>query len=118
MRTRGRVCRTISPPIPSTSSTRDFHATRPTSTFSVTDFASFWKGEFGDGDICWDMSTRQWSWRILPGAESLAPQPSQLASAVASTKKSLLANFAQPRWQSLGRQKDQKNAQDHERRRL
>jgi hypothetical protein len=51
------------------------------------------------------------------GAESLAPQPSQLASAVASTKKSLLANFAQPRWQSLGRQKDQKNAQDHARRR-
>ncbi len=25
------------------------------------------KGEFGDGDICWNMSTRQWSWRILPG---------------------------------------------------
>jgi len=20
------------------------------------------KGEFGDGDICWNMSTRQWSW--------------------------------------------------------
>jgi len=37
------------------------------------------KGEFGDGDICWNMSTRQWSWRILPG-QSLAPQPSQLAS--------------------------------------
>jgi hypothetical protein len=31
------------------------------------------------------------------GADSLPPQPSQLASAVASTKKSLLANFAQPR---------------------
>jgi hypothetical protein len=28
-----------------------------------------------------------------PGAESLSPQPSQLASAVASTKKSLLANL-------------------------
>ena len=25
------------------------------------------KGEYGDGDICWNMSTRQWSWRILPG---------------------------------------------------
>ena len=25
------------------------------------------KGEFGDGDICWNLSTRQWSWRILPG---------------------------------------------------
>jgi hypothetical protein len=25
------------------------------------------KGEFGDGDICWNMSTRQWSWRILAG---------------------------------------------------
>ena len=25
------------------------------------------KGEFGDGDICWNISTRQWSWRILPG---------------------------------------------------
>jgi hypothetical protein len=25
------------------------------------------KGEFGDGDICWNMSTRQWSWRVLPG---------------------------------------------------
>jgi hypothetical protein len=24
------------------------------------------KGEFSDGDICWDLSTRQWSWRILP----------------------------------------------------
>src|SRR5262249_11987891 len=49
------------------------------------------------------------------GAESLAPQFSQLASAVASTKKSLLANFVQPRWPSLaesechpGCQKDQK----------
>jgi len=48
------------------------------------------KGEFGDGDICWNMSTRQWSWRILPGAESLAPQPSQLASALASTEKSVI----------------------------
>jgi hypothetical protein len=34
------------------------------------------------------------------GAEPLAPQPSQLASAIASTKKSLLANFAQPQWPS------------------
>src|SRR5262245_6278221 len=49
------------------------------------------------------------------GAESLAPQPSQLVSAVASTKKSLLANFAHTRWPSpaeskchLGCQKDQK----------
>jgi hypothetical protein len=25
------------------------------------------KGEFSDGDICWSFSTRQWSWRILPG---------------------------------------------------
>jgi hypothetical protein len=25
------------------------------------------KREYGDGDICWNMSTRQWSWRILPG---------------------------------------------------
>src|SRR5215475_4120587 len=25
------------------------------------------KGEYGDGDICWNISTRQWSWRILPG---------------------------------------------------
>jgi hypothetical protein len=25
------------------------------------------KGEYGDGDICWNMSTHQWSWRILPG---------------------------------------------------
>jgi len=40
-----------------------------------------------------NMSARQWTWRIPPGAESLAPQPSQLASAVASTKKSLLANL-------------------------
>jgi hypothetical protein len=44
VRTRGRVCRTISTPIPSTSSTRDFHAARPTFTFSVTDFASLRRG--------------------------------------------------------------------------
>ena len=25
------------------------------------------KGEYGDGDICWTISTRQWTWRILPG---------------------------------------------------
>jgi hypothetical protein len=25
------------------------------------------KGEYGDGDICWNISTRQWTWRILPG---------------------------------------------------
>jgi len=25
------------------------------------------KGEYSDGDICWNMSTRQWSWRFLPG---------------------------------------------------
>src|ERR1700758_5619024 len=25
------------------------------------------KGEYGDGDICWNLSTRQWSWRFLPG---------------------------------------------------
>ena len=24
------------------------------------------KGESGDGDICWNFSTRQWTWRILP----------------------------------------------------
>jgi hypothetical protein len=24
------------------------------------------KGEFSDGDICWNFATRQWSWRILP----------------------------------------------------
>jgi hypothetical protein len=29
------------------------------------------KGEFSDGDICWNFSTRQWSWRILP-AQSLS----------------------------------------------
>jgi hypothetical protein len=22
--------------------------------------------EHGDGDICWDFSARQWSWRVLP----------------------------------------------------
>jgi hypothetical protein len=27
----------------------------------------FLKGEFSDGDVCWNFSTRQWSWRILPG---------------------------------------------------
>src|SRR5262252_8511705 len=49
------------------------------------------------------------------GADALPPQSAQLASAVASTKKSLLANFAQPRWSSPaesechpGCQKDQK----------
>src|SRR5262245_61504193 len=49
------------------------------------------------------------------GAEPLAPQPSQLASAVASTKKSRLANLRQLRWPSPaesecypGCQKDQK----------
>src|ERR1700747_1870570 len=26
------------------------------------------KGEYGDGDMCWNMSTRQWSLRILAGA--------------------------------------------------
>jgi hypothetical protein len=24
------------------------------------------KREFSDGDICWNFSTRQWTWRILP----------------------------------------------------
>ncbi len=24
------------------------------------------KGEFGEGDVCWNFSTRQWTWRILP----------------------------------------------------
>jgi hypothetical protein len=24
------------------------------------------KGEFSDGNICWNFSTRQWTWRILP----------------------------------------------------
>jgi hypothetical protein len=43
-RKRERVCRAISMPIPSTSSTRDFHATRPTSTFSATGFASLRRG--------------------------------------------------------------------------
>ena len=54
------------------------------------------------------------------GAESLAPQPSQLASTVASTKKSLLANLrilggrAQPSQNGIpvGR-KNMKSAQDH-----
>src|SRR5215510_11400552 len=54
------------------------------------------------------------------GAESLAPQPSQLASTVASTKKSLLANLrilggrAQPSPNGIpvGR-KIMKSAQDH-----
>src|SRR5262249_48917851 len=41
---RGRVCRTISRPIPSTSSTRAFRAALPTFTFSVTDFASLRRG--------------------------------------------------------------------------
>jgi len=54
------------------------------------------------------------------GAESLAPQPSQLASAVASTKKSLLANLrnldgrAQPSPNGISvARKDQKSAQEH-----
>ncbi len=25
------------------------------------------KGETSYGDICWNFSTRQWSWRVLPG---------------------------------------------------
>jgi hypothetical protein len=25
------------------------------------------QGELSEGDICWNFSTRQWSWRILPG---------------------------------------------------
>ncbi len=25
------------------------------------------KGEFSEGEICWNFSTGQWSWRILPG---------------------------------------------------
>jgi hypothetical protein len=25
------------------------------------------KGEFSDGDICWNFSMHQWSWRLLPG---------------------------------------------------
>src|SRR5262249_8819530 len=78
------------------------------------------KGEYGDGDICWNISTRQWSWRILPGQGLLRPQPSQLASTVASTKKSLLANLrilggrAQPSPNGIpvGR-KIMKSAQDH-----
>jgi hypothetical protein len=24
------------------------------------------KGEYSDGDVCWNFSTRQWTWRILP----------------------------------------------------
>jgi hypothetical protein len=28
-----------------------------------------WKNQFSFGDICWDFSTRQWSWAILPGYE-------------------------------------------------
>jgi hypothetical protein len=24
------------------------------------------KGEHADGYICWDVSTRKWTWRILP----------------------------------------------------
>src|SRR5262249_48415703 len=54
------------------------------------------------------------------GADALPPQSAQLASAVASTKKSLLANFAQPRSPSPaesechpGCRKDQKSAQHH-----
>src|SRR5262245_32177827 len=54
------------------------------------------------------------------GAESFAPQPSQLASAVASTKKSLLANLrnldgrAQPSPNGISvARKDQKSAQEH-----
>jgi hypothetical protein len=25
------------------------------------------KGEFSEGEICWNFSTGEWSWRILPG---------------------------------------------------
>jgi hypothetical protein len=25
------------------------------------------KGEFSEGEICWNFSSGQWSWRILPG---------------------------------------------------
>jgi hypothetical protein len=25
------------------------------------------KREFSDGDICWNFSTRRWSWHIMPG---------------------------------------------------
>jgi hypothetical protein len=25
------------------------------------------KAELSEGDICWNFSTRQWSWRFLPG---------------------------------------------------
>jgi hypothetical protein len=25
------------------------------------------KNEYAHGDICWDLSARQWTWRILPG---------------------------------------------------
>jgi hypothetical protein len=25
------------------------------------------QGELSEGDICWDFSTQQWSWRFLPG---------------------------------------------------
>ncbi len=28
------------------------------------------KGESGDGDVCWNFSTRQWTWRILPEYDS------------------------------------------------
>jgi hypothetical protein len=24
------------------------------------------KGEYSDGDVCWNFSTRQWTWQILP----------------------------------------------------
>jgi hypothetical protein len=29
-------------------------------------FRAKMKGEVGDGDVCWSVSTRQWTWRILP----------------------------------------------------
>jgi len=51
------------------------------------------KGEYGDGDICWNMSTHQWSWRFLPGATSMG-EPSRVE------------------WHP-GCQKDQKSAQEH-----
>jgi hypothetical protein len=34
------------------------------------------KEEYGDGDVCWNFSTRQWTWRILPeyGLSRLNPR--------------------------------------------
>jgi hypothetical protein len=51
------------------------------------------KGEYGDGDILLEPVDATMELALPAGAESLTSQLSQLASAIASTKKSLLANL-------------------------